>query len=1201
MASSLASQLYKMRTLDRAMGNERSHNVRASFLFDGRQAADLDTQTIFDIGRDGLQELRQMNQRFDAYADTLFSEAIKDMDRVLQTKEENGKLDESIRSFLFQLAPHFLTKPAGKAIEWLVRRFRIHEFNARDVLAAIMPYHETKAFLTMLTIITFETSDMDLFGFLVAQRKSRRLLDRQTLMAQCLRDRSLMAFVCQAVFRACRQGLDYPGLHSFYAMVMSQYIGQLPTIDNSAVQFVVPCVLDGLSLSSRDAQAAAYMVLGSLAARATLTEDALEKVLCAVAGRRPADVRTMAMCLVQVLQTQADAFNARLPARLLGVLASHATLPRILSQLAESFDVEMFMRPLLSSLAHHAFTSAELSQFLAALVAALPVAYAPTLCERIVAEYIAHGGAQGRAEIVDVVRLRYGQQLEDAIGAAAGSSSEAVHKMLYELKAGGSNRSGVVHIKETSTTLYLSITHADAGIRLVAAKALKAIVAGERTDVELSREEASSLIVDRLAHDDSEQVLEVVLSLPLSALVEGPALVAALVSVLDDERVPLGKLSSAVVGNLLAIDATDAQTYGRVASALFPYLLKSQASEAVTKAVYTHLPGSAFAKQKKGWLACLATAGLDKDLAAGKFNKKAARVLAAELAAQWDTLSDDSGTGVWAAQLSSGSQMARTAAIVVGAHAVALLGKDADRCVAAASLVVGAALRTLQEASSETTAEDVLLASVDSPAWATLLGSLGNTQHAKVAGGALSATLSAVSSAVQLQPSQWFTAAEGDGSSAEARYRGLLRTTFGAVVSRAGKLGSADGVLIGRVLGLGMGAEWAQFLAATWLAPAGSALERSRSLIAFQALLRHKASAIDYQTVLPAVIVALGDADARVRGAAVACVKTLHAQYPPQEEGKQRKQSSRKSTGEQAIYQYDAFYGATSDRLQYLPTATVARFVAMLASRADAMAGDAWAVRNELDLILNRGACSGGDLKLNSQGRASVAAFLLSHVVATDGISPEFQTQLLHALELVVAPAPVLAQLYPLIATHCDALRTAGVPQAGGAEDELVRALFGACFCEANAEQLRDAGVWPSFLAYVAGLDAAPAGDWSADACATAYVQHVALERLTGGFVAAMGAEAATDVTTCLLRVAARGTAHLAPAGVRQVALRDVYARVGLDAVAAADELSDIAARLTLDDGDAARAGKRARSQAAGAPPTALLLVPELGTLLEYM
>ncbi|KAJ2860009.1 snoRNA-binding rRNA-processing protein utp10 [Coemansia aciculifera] len=1217
MASSLASQLYKMRTLDRAMGNERAHNVKASFLFDGRQAADLDTQTIFDIGRDGLYELRQVNQRFDVYAETLFSESIKDMDRVLQTKEENAKLDESIRSFLFQLAPHFLTKPAGKTIEWLVRRFRIHEFNARDVLAAIMPYHETKAFLTMLTIITFETADMDLFGFLVAQRKSRRLLDRQTLMAQCLRDRSLMAFVCQAVFRACRQGLDYPGLHSFYAMVMSQYIGQLSTIDNSAIQFIVPFVLDGLNFSSKDAQAAAYMVLGSLATRVTLTEEALDKVLCAVA-QRPADVRTMAMCLVQVLQTQADAFNSRLPARFLGILASHSKLPRVLCQLAESFNVEMFMRPLLSSLAHYAFTNAELSQFLAALVAVLPVSYAPTLCERIVAEYVAHGlENKGPAEIVDIVQLRYGQQMEDAIGAAAGSSEmgdrEAVHKLLYELKARGSgNKSGVVLIKETATTLYLSINHADAGIRLVAAKALKAIATGERTDVELVREETSSLIVDRLAQDDSESVLEVVLSLPLATLVDAQELVPALVSVIEDERVPIGKLCSKVVRNLLAID--DLQVYGQVASALFPYLLKCSATEAVTKAVYKHLPGSAFGRQKSGWLACLASAELDSGLAAGKFNKSVARVLATELAAKWDSLAD-AQTGVWVAQLGSGNSLARITAIVVGAHAEALLAKakDVDRCVAAASLVVGSALSVLLEAdSSAVVSEDVLLASVDGSGWTSLLGSLASVQRdavAKVAGGALSATLSVLSSVVRLTPNQWFSGSAGEGC-AESQYRSLLRTTFGGIVSRAGKLSNSDGVLIGRVLGLGMGDEWAQFLASTWTAESSSALVKSRSLISFQALLRHKtagssAEKIDYQTVLPSVIVALGDEDARVRGAAVACVKTLHLLYPAVAVEK-KQSSSRKSlaAGEQTIYRYDVFYGATSDRLQYLPTAIVAKFVAMLASRVDSMASDAWAVRNELDLILNRGVCSGSgsgkedaQLKLNSQGRSSVVAFLLSHVVATDMVATGFQTRLLQALELVTSPAPVLAQLYPLIASHYDELkRTVGIPQEGGSEDVLVRALFRACFCEANAPQLGELGCWQAFMGFVAGLDSAPA-EWTPEARATAYVQQVALERLMTGLVAAMGAAAVTDVTTCLFRVAVRGTAYLAPADVRQVALRDVYAAVSLDAAAAADELSEIAAKLTLDDSDAARAGKRARAQA----PAEASVLPELGTLLEYM
>ncbi|KAJ1887477.1 snoRNA-binding rRNA-processing protein utp10, partial [Kickxella alabastrina] len=220
MASSLASQLYRMRTVDRMVTGERAQKIRASFLFDGHQAADMDNQTIFDIGRDGLNELRKMNNKFSTYANTLFSEAVKDMDRVLQTKEENEKLDKSIQAFLFLLAPYFLTKPAGKALEWLVRRFRIQEFNAKDVLAAIMPYHETKAFLTMLTIITFSPEDMAVFGFLVTQRKARRLLDRATLQAQCQIDRSVLAFMCQAVFRASAQALDYPGLHSFYATIV---------------------------------------------------------------------------------------------------------------------------------------------------------------------------------------------------------------------------------------------------------------------------------------------------------------------------------------------------------------------------------------------------------------------------------------------------------------------------------------------------------------------------------------------------------------------------------------------------------------------------------------------------------------------------------------------------------------------------------------------------------------------------------------------------------------------------------------------------------------------------------------------------------------------------------------------------------------------------------------------------------------------
>ncbi|KAJ2004508.1 snoRNA-binding rRNA-processing protein utp10 [Coemansia thaxteri] len=1264
MASSLASQLYKMRTLDRVVGNERSHNVKASFLFDGRQAADLDNQTIFDIGREGLSELRRINRRFDGYASTLFSEAVKDMDRVLQTKEENDKLDESIRSFLFLLAPHFLTKPAGKAIEWLVRRFRIQEFNVKDVLAAMFPYHETKAFLTMLTILTFDAADMGLFGFLTLQRKARRLLDRATLMAQCERDRSLMAFICNSVFSAIRAGLDYPGLHSFYAVMMSQYIGQLATIDNSGIQFVLPYVLDGLNIDSKDAQTASYMVLGSLATRVTLTEDALEKTLCAVA-QRPADVRTMAMCLVQLMQTQVSAVDSLLPSRFLRILAGHSGFPRTVCDLAASFDIELFMRPLLNSLMHHAFADPLQSQFLSSLVSVLPVSYAPMLCERFVYEYLAQRQGKASGEIVNVFQLRYSQQMEDAIGAAASQlglardmsevDREAAHRKLYELKMHGgagqtSGASGVLLVKETATTLYLSMNHADAGIRLVAAKALRDIVSGARPgNFELPREDASSLIVERLLQDDdSNEVLEVILSMPLSTLVSAHELIPALVSVVESGRMAvLSKACTAgVFGNLLAIDvSSDKQLYEQVVAAVFPYLMKSLGSEHVTDALFSQLPGSAFGQQQNqqlgGWLSCLASGDhascFGAKVAGGKFNKNVAKRLAARLVEQWD---DRQSAGVWEAQLASGKRQAQIAAIVIGAHAVELLGKkgkSTEKCVAAGTLVGKAAMSLLllteKEAcgeemlvrQSKEVSEDVLLASISSSGtqWESLLGELATGQHAlrtvriKIAMGALSTTLTTLSAAVMLQGNKWF-GQEANGDDVETRYRSFLRAVFEGLVSRAGKLSSADGVLIGRVLSVGMGESWAQFLASVWLSSSGSAgpVARARSLITFQALLlRHKAAQheaesespplVDYQTVLPSVVVMLSDEDARVRGAAVACVKALNALYSEASGGSSADKSKKKKKGKRSgssadssadIYLYDEIYGAgASERLQYLGTETAGAFVAMLAAGVDAMAGDAWAVRSELGQILNRGVSSTGGKgrKLSSQERSSVVAYLLSHVVALDGVAAEVQIRLLAVLELVASDG-VLAQLFPLIREHSERLRSAAgagaVPAENGATDRVVRALFRACYSEATGRQLSEGSgreYWEAFLALVGGVDSAAAagaafGEWSGAARASAYLQQVALERVDAGLVAALGpGAAARAVTQRLMRAATRGTAYQAT-GVRCVALRHVFARVALDLDAVAEEIGAIAARVAAGEGEGADVG-------------------EVATLLEYL
>ena len=97
--------------------------------------------------------------------------------------------------------------------------------------------------------------------------------------------------------------------------------------------------------------------------------------------------------------------------------------------------------------------------------------------------------------------------------------------------------------------------------------------------------------------------------------------------------------------------------------------------------------------------------------------------------------------------------------------------------------------------------------------------------------------------------------------------------------------------------------EWPQFLAASWVGDQ-TPVVRTRSLLIFNAFLQsrleldnEKASkellSIDYQVILPTLLVALSDAQTNVRAAACKCLKTLTSMY----EAAPKKSKSRKSLG----------------------------------------------------------------------------------------------------------------------------------------------------------------------------------------------------------------------------------------------------------------------------------------------------------------
>lgn len=95
-----------------------------SLLFEPKVAASQSFDSLFVLCYEGYRDLCALDQRFVPFSRTLFSEQSKSEDRTQMTKKENTELDAVLEKFMTLVGPRLLLKPAEKALEWLVRRFK---------------------------------------------------------------------------------------------------------------------------------------------------------------------------------------------------------------------------------------------------------------------------------------------------------------------------------------------------------------------------------------------------------------------------------------------------------------------------------------------------------------------------------------------------------------------------------------------------------------------------------------------------------------------------------------------------------------------------------------------------------------------------------------------------------------------------------------------------------------------------------------------------------------------------------------------------------------------------------------------------------------------------------------------------------------------------------------------------------------------
>lgn len=203
-----------------------------SLLFEPRDAASQSFDTLFEICvEEGFDELCQIDARFASFGSNIFANGSRDVDRTQLTAQENAELDDVLESFLILVQGRLLLKPAMKTLEWLVRRFRIHEYNSDAMLLAFLPYHAADMFSTVLSLISAKQLPVA-FKWLHPYVTALQSPPRSAILAAITSNASLFSEFNAWVMRASNAKHQSAVLLGFWASLIAQAVNAM--IDSTA-------------------------------------------------------------------------------------------------------------------------------------------------------------------------------------------------------------------------------------------------------------------------------------------------------------------------------------------------------------------------------------------------------------------------------------------------------------------------------------------------------------------------------------------------------------------------------------------------------------------------------------------------------------------------------------------------------------------------------------------------------------------------------------------------------------------------------------------------------------------------------------------------------------------------------------------------------------------------------------------------------
>lgn len=291
MPSSLAAQLAQTASLNSALLVDRARRKPTqSYLFTRHEADKHDLDSIHAVALNAFIQLRQWNTAIPRYESALFSDAAKGLDRTLLPADEAKDLDGNISAFLPLLGKDLMEMPTGRVLEWLVRRFRINEFNVEDVLSLFLPYHDTPHFAKMVTILHIKPDAP--WSFLNAYKSAAQSIPRTAMVTEMLRNIVVARFVASALPKAIKEKTAHHTLIPFHTAILFEYISRSKALDDAALVVLLPAMLEPLQESAirtdalaKDVTLSSYVLLCALSQKCVLQNAAIRVILDAMASR----------------------------------------------------------------------------------------------------------------------------------------------------------------------------------------------------------------------------------------------------------------------------------------------------------------------------------------------------------------------------------------------------------------------------------------------------------------------------------------------------------------------------------------------------------------------------------------------------------------------------------------------------------------------------------------------------------------------------------------------------------------------------------------------------------------------------------------------------------------------------------------------------------------------------------------------------